>query len=166
MHLILVGHFNASFHGLTDFHRVGESIPRPKTLTHTKRFLARTTTSHCCGRAGPDGDEHMDGHKLRKGTVNKVLLHVHGAAATVSRPLRQRLASDQRSSNRAPRRFWISIFSMQIPFLKGVGRLERKNTHWRQYAERCFGVLHPPGPQSRGSPGRAASGLSPRMEES
>ena len=35
-HLILGGDFNASFYRLTDFHHVGESIPRPRTLTDTK----------------------------------------------------------------------------------------------------------------------------------
>ena len=37
-HWILGGAFNATF-GLTDFHHVGESTPRPDTLTDTKRFL-------------------------------------------------------------------------------------------------------------------------------
>ena len=38
-HLILGGDFNASFYGLTDFHHVRESIPRPKTLTGTNDSL-------------------------------------------------------------------------------------------------------------------------------
>ena len=38
-HLILGGDFNASFHGLTDFHHAGESTPRPRTLTDTNDTL-------------------------------------------------------------------------------------------------------------------------------
>ena len=38
-HLILGGDFSASLHGLTDFHHVEESIPRPTTVTDTKDFL-------------------------------------------------------------------------------------------------------------------------------
>ena len=36
-----------------------------------KRYHARTGISHCCGRAGPDGDEQMDGRRLRTGTVHR-----------------------------------------------------------------------------------------------
>ena len=35
-----------------------------------KRYFARTNIRHCCGRTGPDGDEHMDGRRLRTGTVH------------------------------------------------------------------------------------------------
>ena len=34
---------------------LSSSKPRPKTLTDT-RFLARTSSTHCCGRAGLDGE--------------------------------------------------------------------------------------------------------------
>ena len=33
--LILGGDFNVSLHGLTDYHHVGEPIPRPRTLMDT-----------------------------------------------------------------------------------------------------------------------------------
>ena len=69
-HWILGGAFNATF-GLTDFHHVGESTPRPDTLTDTKRFLAPASTAHCRSRSGPDGDEHVDGRKLRTRAVQK-----------------------------------------------------------------------------------------------
>ena len=38
-HLILGGHFNVSLHGLTDYHHVGQSIPRPRTLLDTSDSL-------------------------------------------------------------------------------------------------------------------------------
>ena len=52
-HLILVGDFNVSFYGLTDFRHVGGSMPRPRTMTDTNDSLrARAFGTHCCGRAG------------------------------------------------------------------------------------------------------------------
>ena len=72
-HLISVGDFNVSFPGLTDFHHVGESIPRSRTLTDTNDTLRKSVT-RCPGRAGPDGGEHMDGRKLRTGTVHTMQL--------------------------------------------------------------------------------------------
>ena len=38
-HLILGGDFNVSLHGLTDYHHVGQSIPRPRTLLDTSDSL-------------------------------------------------------------------------------------------------------------------------------
>ena len=35
-----------------------------------ERCFARTSVTRCCGRPGLDGDEHMDGRKLRTGTVH------------------------------------------------------------------------------------------------
>ena len=67
---MLVADFNASFHGLTHFHDVGESITETENVDGHERHLARTRTGRCCGTAGPDGDEHMDGRKLRTGTVH------------------------------------------------------------------------------------------------
>ena len=67
-HLILGGDFNASFYGLTDLHHVEGSIPRHK------RYLARTSITRSCGRTGPDGDEHLDGRRLRTGTVHTMQL--------------------------------------------------------------------------------------------
>ena len=56
-HLILCGDFNESFYGLTDCHHVGESIPRPRTLTATND--TSTSITRRCGRNGPDGDERL-----------------------------------------------------------------------------------------------------------
>ena len=54
-HLILGGYFNVSLHGLTDYHHVGESIPRLRTLLDTNDSLRASSIAHCCGRAGLDG---------------------------------------------------------------------------------------------------------------
>ena len=40
-----------------------------------KRFLARTSTTHCRGRTGPNGDERVDGRKLSTRTVHKEQLN-------------------------------------------------------------------------------------------
>ena len=37
---------------------------RPRTLLDMKRFTARESFAHCCGRAGLGGDEHLDGRRL------------------------------------------------------------------------------------------------------
>ena len=44
---------------LTDFHHVGESIPRAKTLTDTNDTL-RARALHVVAELKPDGDENMD----------------------------------------------------------------------------------------------------------
>ena len=69
-HLILGGDFNACFHGLTDFHHVRESIPRSRTLTDTNDTLRAPSITRWCGRAGLDGDDHMDRRRLRTGTAH------------------------------------------------------------------------------------------------
>ena len=33
------------------------------------RCPVRTSITRCCGRAGPDGDKHLDGRKLRTGNL-------------------------------------------------------------------------------------------------
>ena len=43
-HLILGGDFNVSLHGLTDYHHVGESIPRPRTLLDPNDSLRARAT--------------------------------------------------------------------------------------------------------------------------
>ena len=73
-HLILGGDFNASFYGLTDFHLVGESIPRPRTLTDTNDTLRARALHAVVGRAGLDDDEHLDGRRLRTGAVHTMQL--------------------------------------------------------------------------------------------
>ena len=75
-HLSLGGDSNASFHGLTDFHHVGESIPRSRTLLDTNDSLCARALPHCCGRAGLDGDEHLDGRGLRTRAI--YTLHLVG----------------------------------------------------------------------------------------
>ena len=58
LHLILGGDFNVSLYVLTDYHHVGESIP------------TRDSFAHCCGRTGHDGDEHLDGRRLRTRVIH------------------------------------------------------------------------------------------------
>ena len=43
------------------------------TVGH-KRYPACTSIAHCCGRTGPDGDEQMDGRRLRAGMVHTIQL--------------------------------------------------------------------------------------------
>ena len=64
--LILGGDFNVSFYGLTDYHHVGEWDLKTENVDGHKRFTACTSFAHCRGRAGLDGDEHLDGRRLRR----------------------------------------------------------------------------------------------------
>ena len=49
-HLILRGDFNVSLYGFTDYHHVGESIPRPRTLMDTNDSQRARAVAHCRGR--------------------------------------------------------------------------------------------------------------------
>ena len=69
-HLILGGDFNASFHGLTDFHHAGESIPRPRTLTDTNDTLRARALHAVVAELDLTVDEHTDGRKLRTGMAH------------------------------------------------------------------------------------------------
>ena len=64
-HLILGGDFHVSFNLLTDYHHVGESIPRPRTLTDTNGSLHARAL-----HAVVAGDEHLDGRRLRTGQLD------------------------------------------------------------------------------------------------
>ena len=59
-HVILGGDFNVNLIGMTDCFLVGESIPRPRTLVDTKRFIASESFTHDGDRTGFDGDKHVD----------------------------------------------------------------------------------------------------------
>ena len=65
-HLVLGGDFNVSLQGLTDHHHVGET----ENAVGHEQFTARESFAHCCGRAGLDGDEHLDGRRLRTRVIH------------------------------------------------------------------------------------------------
>ena len=65
-HLILGGDFNVSMRGLTDYHHIEELIPRPRTLLDSNDSLR--------GRTGLDGDEHLDGRRLRTRAMHTLQL--------------------------------------------------------------------------------------------
>ena len=48
--------------------------PKTENAVGHERFTARKSIAHCCGRAGLDGDEHLDGRGLRTGAVHTVQL--------------------------------------------------------------------------------------------
>ena len=72
-HLILCGDFNESFYGLTDCHHVGESIPRPRTLTATNDTM-RALASHAVVAEMDLTVTNACGRRLRTGTVHMMQL--------------------------------------------------------------------------------------------
>ena len=57
-----------------DCSRAGWTGDRSENAVGHERFTARESTAHCCGRTGPDGDEHMDGRGLRTRAINMLQL--------------------------------------------------------------------------------------------
>ena len=64
--LVLCGEFNRSFCGMTDYHHVGESISRPRTLTDTNDHTEIKSTAYSCSGHGSVCGEHLDGLEQRR----------------------------------------------------------------------------------------------------
>ena len=73
-HVILGGDFNVSFAWIDRLSSCGRVDPKTENADGHKRYPARASIARCCVRSGPDGDEHLDGRRLRTGFVHTMQL--------------------------------------------------------------------------------------------
>ena len=69
-HLIVGRRHQREFVRIDRLSPYGRVDPKTENAVGHERFTARESFAHCCGRAGLDGDEHVDGRRLRTRVIH------------------------------------------------------------------------------------------------